>query len=371
MSDSAAQEFAGGAAAGARPTLAVTMGDPGGVGPEVLVKALSDPGIAGSARFMILGSRSVLLRECERLGIEPFWWSVPYGPAPGGELIEAARVHDAVLVDYDALLREKGLADGDPRFPGRPNRLSGELSFRFVEDAIAAAKLPAGAPGHADGIVTAPISKEAWALAGRGKYPDHTTLLGARFNAKRYGMLFESPVLRVMLATIHIPLMDVRDQLTIGRVCDAIEMAHDASVRLGDREPRVAVCGLNPHAGEGGLLGDEEERIIAPAITYARERGIDAQGPYPADTVFNAAVRGQFDVVVAMYHDQGLIPVKLLAWETAANVTLGLPTVRTSPDHGTAFDIAGSGRADPRSMQSAVRVAVRLCSAGRGGSGER
>ncbi|MDX9910688.1 MAG: 4-hydroxythreonine-4-phosphate dehydrogenase PdxA [Phycisphaerales bacterium] len=348
-SDLAGAPMSGGAA---RPVLAVSMGDPGGIGPEVLVKALADPALRRSAKFRVLGCASVMHAAAERAGIEPFWWTIR---ASAG-LDEAALVHDVVLVDYEPLLNLR-----DPIYPAEASKLGGSLSFQFVEDAIALAKRPAHDPLHAHGIVTGPISKAAWALAGRGKYPGHTELLAVRFGVERVGMMFVGPKLRVILVTAHVPLMDIRNALTIGQVYDAIDLGHDACRHLGLARPRIAVCGLNPHAGEGGLLGDEEERLIAPAIELAQRHGIEVSGPHPGDTVFGAALAGKYDLVVAMYHDQGLIPVKLLFRDESVNVTVGLPSVRTSPDHGTAFDIAGKNIASEQSTASAIRLAVRMC----------
>lgn len=340
-----------------RPVVCVTLGDPGGIGPEVIVKALADREVRHVARWRILGVGSALHHAAERAGVDPFWWRV----AHGSELIETTLAHDVTLIDYES-------ADAPVNPPRAPSKRGGELSFRFVEDAIVAAARPVGDPLRVRAIVTGPISKAAWSLAGRGKYPGHTELLATRFGVKRHGMMFVSEHLRVILATAHLPLMDVRNILTIGRVFDAIDLGHDACKQLGVRRPRIAVCGLNPHAGEGGLLGDEERRIIAPAVEVARGHGIDASGPFPGDTVFRDAVprpgssgrRARFDLVVAMYHDQGLIPVKLLFRDEAVNMTVGLPTVRTSPDHGTAFDIAGQGRADAGSMRAAMLLAARV-----------
>ncbi|MCW5776332.1 MAG: 4-hydroxythreonine-4-phosphate dehydrogenase PdxA [Phycisphaeraceae bacterium] len=332
-----------------RPRIAVSMGDPGGIGPEVIVKALADRSVRTLARFVIHGAADAMHEAAHAAGVEPFWWEA----RRGSPLVETARAHDALLIDDRA-----GYAHA-------PNRTAGELSYRWVEDAIATARLPAADPMRADAIVTGPISKEAWSLAGRGRYPGHTELLATRFGAKRHAMMFVGPSLRVVLASAHVPLMDLRNVLTIGRIHDAIDLGHDACIRLGIARPRIAVCGLNPHAGEHGLLGDEEERLIAPAIRIAAEQGMDAHGPFPADTIFNAAVAtparpAKYDLVVAMYHDQGLIPVKLLFRDESVNVTLGLPIVRTSPDHGTAFDIAGRNHADPGSMKAAIRLAARM-----------
>jgi 4-hydroxythreonine-4-phosphate dehydrogenase len=340
-----------------KPTLAVSVGDPGGIGPEVVVRALADRSVRDSARWRVLGVGSAMHEAAQEAGVEPFWWRV----GADSDLVETTLAHDVTLVDYES-------PDSPVRWPKSPSRQGGELSFRFVEDAIAAARRSAGDPLRVDGIVTGPISKEAWALAGRGKYPGHTELLATRFGAKRHAMMFVSDQLRVILATAHVPLMDIRNALTIGRVFDAIDLGHEACQRLGISKPRIAVCGLNPHAGEGGLLGDEEERIISPAIRIAQQHGVDARGPFPGDTIFRDAIprpgstgrAAKYDLVVAMYHDQGLIPIKLLFRDEAVNVTVGLPTVRTSPDHGTAFDIAGRGLADAGSTRAAMLLAARM-----------
>src|SRR5690606_11478290 len=213
---------------------------------------------------------------------------------------------------------------------------------------------------HLDAVVTGPICKESWVMAGFANWPGHTELFAHRTKAKRHAMMFVSPRLRVALATTHIPLMDIRNTLTIGRVFDPIDLGHQACMQLGIPRPRIAVCGLNPHAGENGQFGDEESRLIEPAIRVARDAGIDARGPFPADTIFIRAAAGDYDLVVAMYHDQGLIPVKLLGWDKAVNWTIGLPIIRTSPDHGTAFDIAGTNTASEGSMKAAIELAVQL-----------
>jgi len=314
------------------------MGDPGGIGPEILVKALSDRARRVSARFLIQGSASAMQQAAERAGIKPFWWQVPVDSA-----VNASKSHDVVIIDH-----------GGEAFAHATNKENGVLSHRYVLAAVEHCKK------DADALVTAPISKQAWKFAGKARHAGHTELLGELFRAKRVGMFFESPKLRVILATVHIPLLDIRNALTIGKIFDAIDLGNDVCKQLGIREPRIAVCGLNPHAGEGGMMGDEESRLITPAIEHAKEAGIDARGPFPADTIFNQAVNGKYDLVVAMYHDQGLIPVKLLAWDKAVNVTCGLPIWRTSPDHGTAFDIAGKDKADPGSMAAAIDLAVRL-----------
>ncbi|MEM9662691.1 MAG: 4-hydroxythreonine-4-phosphate dehydrogenase PdxA [Planctomycetota bacterium] len=322
-----------------RPTIAVSMGDPGGIGAECLIKALADRDRRRSARFVIYGSAQPLRDAADAAGLGHDWWSVP-----AGSDVHTADAHDVVLID-----------SGGERFRRGSSREGGRLSFGWVERAIEACTT-----GAAHGMVTGPIAKSAWHAAGYKRFPGHTELLADRFRAKRFGMLFDSPKLRVILATVHLPLMDVRHVLTIGCVFDAIDLGNDACIRLGIERPRIAVCGLNPHAGEDGLLGDEEKRIIEPAIEHAVRSGIHAEGPFPGDTIFNRAASGKFDLVVAMYHDQGLIPIKLLAWDRAVNVTCGLPVPRTSPDHGTAFDIAGKDRADPGSTAAAIDLCVKL-----------
>lgn len=325
-----------------RPTIGITMGDPLGIGAEIIVKALADPDIRSAASFVIFGLSEQLTYTADQLEVDLAFHR---------EHHEDIRrfPHDLVVLDYD----EFALA---PTMQRGPSRLGGQSSFAFCTDAIAAAQA-----GLIDAMVTAPISKHSWQLAGKKRFPGHTELLAERCKVRRPAMMFVSPRLRVVLATIHVALMDVRNLLTIGCVFHPIDLANDALRQwFGIERPRIAVCGLNPHAGEEGQFGDEEQRIISPAIVMAGEAGINAEGPFPADTVFLKALAGKYDCVVAMYHDQGLIPVKLLGWQDAVNVTLGLPIIRTSPDHGTAFDIAGRGRADPSSMKAAIRLAIDL-----------
>ena len=336
-----------------KPIIGITMGDPAGIGPEVVVKALADPAVRRQGRFVVYGMNELLSYAADLAGIDPFWWRLRHrSPRAEYDL-----VHDVVVLDFDefSLLGQT---------VHEPSKTGGEASLAFLNTAIEAAKRPAGAPGHLDAIVTGPICKTSWHLAGERRYPGHTELLKAKMQAKRSVMMFESTKLRVALATVHVALMDIRNVLTIGKVLDPIQLGHQTLRRMGIRRPKIAVCGLNPHASEGGLFGDEERRIIEPAVTVAREQGIDARGPFPADTLFVQAAAGRYDLVVAMYHDQGLIPIKLLDFEQAVNVTLGLPTVRTSVDHGTAFDIVGQNRADASSMKAAIELAVRLCGCG-------
>jgi 4-hydroxythreonine-4-phosphate dehydrogenase len=334
-----------------KPVIGITMGEPAGIGPEVVVKALADPAIRRLGRFVIFGMNELLAYAADMAEIDTFWWRLQHD-SPRAEF---DLVHDVVVLDYDeySMLGQA---------VHRPTKQGGQASLTFMEDAMAAAARPIDQAGI-DAIVTAPICKESWKLAGC-TYPGHTEMLQKRTRAKRVAMMFHAPLkphpLNVVLATIHVALMDISNLLTIGHVFDPIDLGHQACRDMGIAKPRIAVCGLNPHASENGLFGDEEYRIISPAIEMARQHHIDAHGPLPADTVFNQAVDGKYDLVVAMYHDQGLIPVKLLAFDQAVNITLGLPMIRTSVDHGTAFDIVGKNEADPGSMKSAIKLAVDL-----------
>ena len=332
------------------PVIAITMGDPMGIGPEVVAKALCDPAILRLGKFVVYGQNQPLVDAADRAGMRPFWFRIAKENMPTTRGVAA----EPVVLDY-------GHEDSLPHAHA-PSRAGGLLSKAFVEDAIADALRPIGDARRVDAVVTGPISKESWSMAGF-KWPGHTELFAARCKATRHTMLFESPRLRVALATAHVPLMDIRNMLTIGRVFDPIDLGYNYCRQLGIEKPKIAVCGLNPHAGEHGLFGDEEERVIAPAIEIARRNGIDVRGPFPGDTIFIDAAAGKWDLVVAMYHDQGLIPVKLLGFDRAVNVTIGLSMVRTSPDHGTAFDIASKSTASPNSMKAAIELAVKLAHA--------
>jgi 4-phospho-D-threonate 3-dehydrogenase / 4-phospho-D-erythronate 3-dehydrogenase len=325
-----------------RPTIAITMGDPAGIGAEVIVKALMDRALRQRAKFIIYGLNEMLAYAADLAETDVFWWR----DQAGGKL--RSYPHEVVVVDYDqfSMLGTAIRA---------PSKMGGEASMRFCLDAIDAAKL-----GLADAVVTASIAKESWKLAGY-RFPGHTELLAHQTNTRRYNMMFTGGPLRVVLATVHLPLMGIWNKLNIGAVFQPIELMHETLVKwFGIPKPRIAVCGLNPHAGEHGQFGDEEERIISPAIFMAQQQGINVTGPYPSDTIFLRAKNGQFDAVVAMYHDQGLIPVKLLAFDESVNMTIGLPIIRTSPDHGTAFDIVGRNKANPGSMKAAIKLAIDL-----------
>ena len=325
-----------------RPIIGLTMGDPGGVGAEIIVKALCDESLCSRARYVVFGFSEQLSYTAD--GLE-----VPWTVFRDHHENIRRYPYDVAVMDYDEITQPASMPRG-------ASRIGGQASMAFCEGAIAAAQ-----DGLIDAIVTAPISKASWALAGHRQFPGHTELLAKRCKRKptQVAMMFVSPKLKVVLATIHQSLFDIRNSFTIGCVFNPIDHA-DCALRewFGIEKPRIGVAGLNPHAGEDGQFGDEEQRIITPAITLACEAGIDVKGPFPADTIFLKAIDGKFDVVVAMYHDQGMIPIKLLAWKDAVNVTLGVPIIRTSPDHGTAFDIAGRNRADASSFKAAISLAI-------------
>ncbi|MGD2109020.1 MAG: 4-hydroxythreonine-4-phosphate dehydrogenase PdxA [Phycisphaerae bacterium] len=330
-----------GTAAGRKPLIGVTMGDPCGIGAEVIVKALADPELRSMGRFVILGVDEVLTAAADAAEIRPFWFSI----GPDDEL----RIDSGVIVlDFQEYAAGYWLN-------ARPTTEGGKASLRFLDRAIRMAQAET-----IDTIVTAPIHKTSWKLAGC-RFPGHTELLADAFGTKRVTMTFVGGGLRVALASTHVSLFELRNRFTIGLVFQPIDLLHDALTRLfGVENPRIAVAGLNPHAGEASRFGDEEKRVIEPAMQMARNAGINVEGPFPADTLFTPRIRSRYDGIVAMYHDQGLIPVKMLAFDTAVNLTLGLPIARTSPDHGTAFDIAGTDQADPGSMKEAVRLACQL-----------
>lgn len=327
------------------PTLAISAGDPLGIGPEVLVKALATR-LPGPARLLLFAHAATLHAAARECSIAPFWKTLsPNQPLPDAP--------ESFLIDHPELpLPDKAVRTD--------HALAGAASFAYLDHAIKACLPAEGGPPIAHALVTAPISKRAWALAGHDRWPGHTELLAHRFNAPRVAMLFDAARLRVVLVTHHVPLLSLGEHLFVDRILDTIRIAHEYLSAAGIARPRIAVCGLNPHAGEQGLLGREEQSLVTPAIHAARAEQIDATGPHPADTVFLSALEGRFDLVVALYHDQGLIAVKTVARDDAVNVTAGLPVPRTSPDHGVAFDIAGQARANPASMRRALELAMTL-----------
>ncbi len=308
------------------PVIGITMGDPSGIGPEIICKALLGAEVTSICKPIVLGDRGILAREAARL-------QLPCAL----EIIEVSHLNPSEVL-Y-----------------GNPTIAGGKAMAAFIIEAVGMAK-----SGKIDAVVTAPINKMVLHDAGYN-YPGHTEMLAELTGTKDVVMMLAGDSLRVVLATIHCSYADVPKLLTVGRILKTITITHESLKKvLSGKNPRLAVAGLNPHAGEGGLFGEEEKNLIAPAVEQACRLGIDAIGPLPADTIFYYAARGRYDAVVCMYHDQGLIPLKLLHFDTGVNVTLGLPIIRTSVDHGTAYDIAGQGIANPASMVSAIKMAVQM-----------
>jgi 4-hydroxythreonine-4-phosphate dehydrogenase len=332
----------------ARPLLALTLGDPAGIGPEVVLKALLEGDLQARCRPLVVGDLRILQRAAGWLGALPVF-EVVQRPGEGRYL-----PGEVALLD---------LENADPQEcpPGKIRAAAGRAAVEYVCRACDLALA-----GEVEGVVTAPLNKEAMNLAGFA-YAGHTELLAARTGAAKVSMLLTGPRLRVVHVSTHVSLAEAIRRVEKKRIAEVIDLARHSCRLLGISSPRIAVAGLNPHAGEGGLFGDQEQAQILPAIEEARARGLEVSGPEPPDTVFLRAAKGEFDIVVAMYHDQGHIPMKLLAFDTGVNVSVGLPILRTSVDHGTAFDIAGTGRASPRSMAAAVEVALQMAAARRRG----
>ncbi len=331
------------------PLLGVTLGDPNGIGPEITVRAVLDPRVRMVARCLVIGDRWVIQEAATRFG-------------------SAAPVHtgpDAPRDEGSIWVRDvSGFAP--PLAPGEVTANGGQAAFQYIEVATRLAM-----EGKTQAVVTPPISKEALNLAGH-HYAGHTELLAELTSSRHSFMMLVSDALRVGHVTTHVALRSVPERITQARVEAVILLMAQALRRLGISRPRIGVAGLNPHAGEHGLFGDEDERIIGPAVRAAAASGLDASGPWPGDTIFPRALGGEFDGVVVMYHDQGHIPVKLLSFRLGpestvggVNVTLGLPIIRTSVEHGTAFDIAWTGRASPQSLIDAILLAAKLAGSSR------
>jgi 4-hydroxythreonine-4-phosphate dehydrogenase len=319
--------------------IAITMGDPGGVGPEVIVKALASSEIRRHCAPIVIGDALVMEEAIELLKI-PLKLRTIKSPK------ESRQAENSIdLIDM-------GMIKELPK--NRPTVEGGSACMGYIKKAVELAL-----NRQVDGIVTAPISKEALKMVGV-KWPGHTEMLADLTGTKDYAMMLAGGPLKVILVTIHTALRNVPDLITRQRVLKTIRLAKKACDMLKIRNPRIAVAGLNPHAGEAGIFGDEEDKKIVPAMAKAREEGIPVSGPYPPDTIFHKAYKGEVDIIVCMYHDQGLIPLKMIAFDRGVNVTIGLPFVRTSPDHGTAYDIAWKGIADPSSMIEAIKLAAKL-----------
>jgi 4-hydroxythreonine-4-phosphate dehydrogenase len=317
------------------PRIGVTLGDPGGIGPEIVLKVLARDEAVPQASYVLFGDSRLIADEARSLGLPAVFepWQAVARSVPGVFLTEVP-------------------GPGADRTRSRPDAANGEASFRFFEAALAAVRT-----GALDAVVTAPISKAAWKLAGV-PWRGHTDWLESLYPGAI--MSFWSDRLRVALLSHHVPLSEALAKIRKSALLKFFRALRQSAGRIEDGPREFLVPGLNPHAGEKGLLGGEEEGEIRPAVEAARDEGIDVSGPYPPDTVFRMALGRPEKMVAALYHDQGLIPFKLASFEAGVNATLGLPFVRTSPDHGTAFDIAGKGMADPRSMREAIQLAVRF-----------
>ncbi|TBL79592.1 4-hydroxythreonine-4-phosphate dehydrogenase PdxA [Paenibacillus thalictri] len=323
------------------PVVGITMGDAAGVGPEIIVKALGDPQLHETCRPLVIGDAKMLERAKAQLGSDLHIAAISEA--------EEARYEPNTIncLDLDLLPADLPLGQISPA--------AGDAAFRYIKKAVELAE-----QGLIQAICTAPLNKEALQKGGH-KYPGHTEILADLTNSADVFMMLTAPGLRVIHVTTHVGLIDAVRKITPDRVYKVIRAAYDTLRRAGISAPKIAVCGINPHAGENGLFGNgEEEEKIVPAVGKARAEGIDAVGPLPADTLFFRARRGDFDIVVAMYHDQGHGPIKVLGLEAGVNISIGLPIIRTSVDHGTAFDIAGKGIADELSLKEAVRQAVEL-----------
>ncbi len=315
------------------------MGDPGGVGPEIIVKAVSSSEVRGCCIPVVIGDR-IVMEEALGLVNSPLKLRIIETPEEAAPSTDAMELIDLrILTDF-----EKGKATPE----------GGRACTGYIRKAV-----ELGLAGKVEGLVTAPISKEALKLAGV-KWPGHTEMLAELTQTDDFAMMLTGGPLRVILVTIHTSIRSVPKMITKANVLKTLRLAKKACDAMGIERPRIGVAGLNPHAGEAGMFGDEEIGQIIPAMKEAEEQGIHTIGPFPPDTIFNRAYKGEFDIVVCMYHDQGLIPLKMIAFDTGVNMTVGLPIIRTSPDHGTAYDIAWKGGANPSSMIEAIKLAALL-----------
>jgi 4-hydroxythreonine-4-phosphate dehydrogenase len=324
------------------PTIGITMGDAAGVGPEIIAKTLAAPTWYDRCRPIVIGDASIMRRAVELVRSKQQVRAL----ASVEEWKPDAKTLDVLDLDL--------LSPDDVPF-GKLSAKAGDAAFRYIERANALAMR-----GQLDAICTAPLNKEALHMGGH-IFPGHTEILAELSGTKEFAMMLTAPRLRVIHVTTHVGLIDAIQRITPERVHTVIKLAHQTLSRAGIERPRVGVCGINPHAGEHGLFGyGEEEKQVQPGVARAQEEGILVEGPLPADTLFFRAGRGDFDIVVAMYHDQGHGPIKVLGLEAGVNITVGLPYIRTSVDHGTAFDIAGTAKADERSLGEALKDAIEL-----------
>jgi len=324
-----------------KTTIGITMGDPSGIGPEIILKSFEKNEIR-DCRIIVIGDYNVMLAAYDMLKIKTF------------RLKSINNVSEYVFNRGVLNILDLHLVNMDKLQPGIVQANSGNTAFECIRHAIGLARNK-----FIDAIVTAPLNKEALHLAGH-KYPGHTEILASLTDTKDYAMLLHDKKLSVIHVSTHISLLEAINGLRSERIEKVIELANDAMKRLSINNPKIAVAGINPHAGENGLFGDEEIKEIIPAIKNMQAKGINVEGPIPPDTVFLLAVNGKYDIVVAMYHDQGHIPLKLIGFNSGVNVTVGLPFIRTSVDHGTAFEIAWQGKAREDSMVEAIKLCINL-----------
>ena len=326
-----------------KPVVGITMGDAAGVGPEIILKSLANPEIYELCNPLVIGDSKILERAKSFVDS-----SLEIDSVSEGELDQATYQFGTInCLDLNLLSADLPVGQVSPE--------AGHAAFEFLRTAIELAKAE-----KIDAICTAPLNKEALQKGGH-KYPGHTEILADLTGTKDFSMMLSAPKLKVIHVTTHVGIIDAVKMINPERVYHVIKLAHETLEKAGISAPKIAVCGINPHAGENGLFGygEEEEKVI-PGVEKAQNEGINAVGPLPADTLFFRAVRGDFDIVVAMYHDQGHGPIKVLGLDAGVNITVGLPIIRTSVDHGTAFDIAGTGKADEKSLIEAIRQAVEL-----------
>ncbi len=323
-----------------KPLIAVTMGDPAGIGPEIILKALDNPRIKKACRLLIFGDRQVLESTARRLG-------------KSFSINSIRRLNRTEGYQETVALYEASSVPVDQVIPGRPDSQWGAPALEYIRLAARAAL-----KGQVAAMVTCPISKGI-IRDRRPSFTGHTEFLARQSKTRSFGMMLAGQQLKVSLVTIHLSLKKALRVLDRKKILRTIELTHQTLTGwFGIKDPHIAVAGLNPHAGEQGAFGSEEEMIVSPAIQAAQGQGLHVSGPYPPDTLFYWAAQGRYDAVVALYHDQGLIPLKLLHFDNAVNITMGLPFIRTSVDHGTAFDIAGKGIANPDSLTQAILLAV-------------
>jgi 4-hydroxythreonine-4-phosphate dehydrogenase len=322
-------------------TVGITMGDPSGIGPEIILKSFENTEI-GNSRIIIIGDFNIILASYNMLKITSF------------KLKRILNVNECLFDSGVLNILDLQLINMIELYPGRVQSISGSAAFECIRKAVELAKNK-----DIDAIATAPLNKEALHLAGH-KYPGHTEILASLTDTKDYAMLLYDKKLSVIHVSSHVSLLEAITGLRRERIEKVIELGNNAMKKLCGDEPRIAVAGINPHAGENGLFGNEEIKEIIPAIKNMKGKGINVKGPFPPDTVFLQAVQGRFDLVVAMYHDQGHIPLKLIGFDSGVNVTAGLPFIRTSVDHGTAFEIAWQGKANEGSMVEAIKLSIKL-----------